>query len=82
MEQMVPVVLALLTVHYLPILNTVMTAHHVIEHLIYPCSPHRLKAIKGSLLPDSLCHPTILSYQPHPLLLLHILRHHLLCLIP
>ena len=79
---MVPIVLTLLTVHYLPILNTVMTSHHVMKHLIHPCIPHRLKAIKGSLLPDPLHHPMILSYQSHPLPLLRIPRHHLLHLKP
>ena len=82
MKRMAPVILALLTIHHLPILNTVMTPHHVMEHLIHPCIPHYLKAIKSSLLPNPTCHPTILSYQPHPLPLLRIPRHHLLCLIP
>ena len=82
MEQMVPVVLTLLTVHYLPVLNTVVTAHHIMKHLIHSCVPHCLETVKGSLLPNPICHPLILSYQSHPLPLLHILRHHLLCLKP
>ena len=82
MERMVPVVLTLLTVHYLPVLNTIMTPHHIMKHLIHPCPPYRLKAVKGSLLPDPSRHPTIFSYQPHPLPLLRIPRHHLLRLKP
>ena len=60
MEQMVLVVLTLLTVHYLPVLNTIVTSHHVMKQLIHSCVPHRLKTIKGSLLPNPPCHPTIL----------------------
>ena len=82
MEQMVPVALTLLTVHYLPILNAVMTSHHVMKHLIHSCVPYHLKTIKSSLLPDPVCHLLILNYQSHPLPLLHILRHHLLHLKP
>ena len=45
---------------------------HIMEHLIHSCSPHCLKAIKSSLLPDPPCYLMILSYQPHPLLLSHM----------
>ena len=79
---MVPVVLTLLTVHYLPILETVMTPHHIMEHLMYPYLLHQLETIKGSLLPDPFRHMSILSYQPHPLQLLRIPRYHLLRLKP
>ena len=82
MEWMVPVVLNLLTVHYLPVLNTIMTPHHFMKHLIHSCVPYRLKSIKSSLLPDPVRHLSILSYQSHPLPLICIPRHHLLRLKP
>ena len=82
MEGMVPVVLTVLTVHYLPVLNTVMTPHHVMKHLVHSCVPHHLETIQSSLLLNPVCHSPILSYQPHPLPLLHIPWHHLLSVDP
>ena len=53
--------------------------HETSHPLLFSTPP---QTIKGSLLPNPSRHPTILSYQPHPLPLLRILRHHLLRPIP
>ena len=82
MEGMLLIVLTFLTVNYLPVLNTVVTAHHTMKQLIHSCVPHCLETVKGSLLPNPICHMLILSYQPHPLPLLCIPQHHLLSAEP